>query len=132
MYGRKFGARSIGENRRAITTRDGRDYPLAGGGWHKEAAASNALDAIAGQRGLRNNPPLNGNRDAFDNLRSPRVISILFIHSLSSPRYSTSSGILGRRNSDCSKGKGGMIEEEYLVGLDHLFFSFFFTNGTRV
>lgn len=57
MYGRKFGARSIGENRRAITTRDGRDYPLAGGGWHKEAAASNALDAIAGQRGLRNNPP---------------------------------------------------------------------------
>lgn len=58
MYGRKFGARSIGENRRAITTRDGRDYSLAGGGWHKEAAASNALDAIAGQRGLRNNPPL--------------------------------------------------------------------------
>lgn len=32
---------------------------------------------------------------------------------------------LGRRNSDCSEGKGGMIEEESLVGLDHLFFSFF-------
>lgn len=123
------------------------DYPLAGG-----------LDDTRAQRGvqrtcvarllvkeasaLRNNPLMEPRCLRSDNPRatlSQRVISILFTCSLSSPLVipRRREFRLGRRNSDCSRGKGRI--EESLVGLDHLFlffsffcFFFFGTNGTRV
>lgn len=88
--------------------------------------ASNALDAIAGQRGLRNNPPLMETEMSSITyaLREwYRFFLYIRFPPLVIPRRREFR--LGRRNSDCSEGKGGMIEEESLVGLDHLFFSFF-------
>lgn len=104
-------------------------HSLEGVGTKRRLQATH-LTRLLVKEACETTPPLNGNRDAFDNLRSPRVISILFIHSLSSPRYSTSSGIPPRKKKFRLFGREGWSKRN--PWWDWIIFSFSFLFFSRM